>query len=206
MFTIGDAKAHFMDWLGEPSNDFRNAISFLKIRTLLTQIGDCKVTNRSIMAAIRELNEDAGTHLGAFPDVFHFKSRDPNEIPGVHHCCENPDLSIERIGMWIKAIDLKGKLLESINERKLTHFLYFAAGFVNLGESTDADIKNLGEAHAKARLMLLNHPDRTTTFLSLKDKVTKAGVRVDMLMGHIPPPLQEPLPPPRHVRTYAPLG
>ena len=54
---------------------------------------------------------------------------------------------------------MKGKLLKSINERKLTHFLCLAAGFVNLGESTDADINNNGEVHAKPRLMLLNHLD-----------------------------------------------
>ena len=73
---------------------------------------------------------------------------------------------------------------------------------MNIGEGTDPDIRDLGEAHAKARLMLLNHPDRTTTFLSGKDKVTKAGIRVDILMGHVPPPPPEPLPPPRSDSEY----
>ena len=100
--------------MGKTENDFFNVLSFLKMRTLLIQIDGCSVTNSSIIQAIIELNNEAEEHLGAFPDIMSFQARNPNEINGVYHYCENLVLSIERMVMWVRAFNLAGKPIKTV--------------------------------------------------------------------------------------------
>ena len=88
----------------------------MKTRTLFKQVGKYQVTNASIIQALRELNDEAEGHLGAFPQVVPSLTLDPSTINGVYHYCESLELSVERIGMWIRAFKLKGRLIATIKE------------------------------------------------------------------------------------------
>ena len=83
MFVVGDARNHFVAFMGKNNPQIEKKLTLLKTFNFLAKIGDEVITTSIILKALQELQAESEEKFCCFPMVKKYVTKDPNTVANV---------------------------------------------------------------------------------------------------------------------------
>ena len=140
LFVIGDRRHHFIAFMGKSTPQNENKLRLLKTFKLLEKIGDAKISIKTIIAALVELQRESEAKFGCFPEVKRYLTQDPNKLDNVFGYSEHPCLSLMKAGSIIEAFDMGKVVVPVMTPLLVQTVIEICFACMDMGESPSSGL------------------------------------------------------------------